>query len=193
MRRERGTSQLVMAKSVSIKSAERKFGDCAGKAVELTSGDLQASVPESGLGKSEGDPIGLQKSAAGIVRRKPEGPNGGRDVSVNLKDERRQKIQSRLACAHKRKGEARTFGREGSNRPWRDTKSKPGRDVDSRLGFTAEPPCADPHARWCGRGRAVRLPPIPILAPRSARGWGAEAKVRPRRRPLQDLAPRERL
>src|SRR6266446_5957867 len=94
MRRERGTSQLVMAKSVSIKSAERKFGDCAGKAVELTSGDLQASVPESGLGKSEGNPIELQKSAAGVVRRKPEGPNGGRNVSVNLKDEQRQKIQS---------------------------------------------------------------------------------------------------
>ena len=83
-----------MAKSVSIKSAERKFGDCAGKAVELTSGDLQASVPESGLGKSEGNPIELQKSAAGVVRRKPEGPNGGRNVSVNLKDEQRQKIQS---------------------------------------------------------------------------------------------------
>src|SRR5437660_5436919 len=29
-------------------------------------------------------------------------------------------------------------------------------------GLTAEPPCADPHARWCGRGRAARLPPIPI-------------------------------
>ena len=83
-----------MAKSISIKDAERKSGDCAGKAVELTSGDLQASVPESGLGKSQGDPIELQKSAAGIVGRKPEGPNGGRDVSVNLKDEQRQNIQS---------------------------------------------------------------------------------------------------
>ncbi len=26
----------------------------------------------------------------------------------------------------------------------------------------AEPPDADPHVRWCGRGGAVRLPPIPI-------------------------------
>src|SRR6266481_4413164 len=25
-----------------------------------------------------------------------------------------------------------------------------------------EPPYADPHVRWCGRGGAVRLPPIPI-------------------------------
>jgi len=26
----------------------------------------------------------------------------------------------------------------------------------------AESPCTDPYARWCGRGRAVRLAPIPI-------------------------------
>jgi len=26
----------------------------------------------------------------------------------------------------------------------------------------AEPPCADPHAWWCGRGGAVRPPPIPM-------------------------------
>src|SRR6202011_2035216 len=27
----------------------------------------------------------------------------------------------------------------------------------------AEPPCTDPYARWCGRGGAARLPPIPIV------------------------------
>ena len=32
----------------------------------------------------------------------------------------------------------------------------------------AEPPCTDPYARWCGRGGAARLPPIPIG---EARGW----------------------
>ena len=26
-----------------------------------------------------------------------------------------------------------------------------------------EPPGADPHAGWCGRGGAARLPPIPIV------------------------------
>ena len=50
-RRERGTSGLVTAKSISIKHAERKSGDCARKAAELTSGDL----------------AGRQKSAEGIV------------------------------------------------------------------------------------------------------------------------------
>jgi hypothetical protein len=51
MRRERGTSDLLIAKSVSIKHAERKSGDGARKAAELTSGDL----------------AGRQKSAEGIV------------------------------------------------------------------------------------------------------------------------------
>lgn len=42
MRRERGTSRRVTAKSISIKHAERRSGDCAPKAAELTSGDLAA-------------------------------------------------------------------------------------------------------------------------------------------------------
>ena len=36
-----------------------------------------------------------------------------------------------------------------------------------------EPPYADPHVRWCGRGGAVRLPPIPI--------WSLWDRVRPLR------------
>jgi hypothetical protein len=51
------------------------------------------AVPESGLGESRGNPNAAQKSAAGIVERRPEGPNGGRDVGVNLTDEKRQKTQ----------------------------------------------------------------------------------------------------
>ncbi len=48
-RRERGTSGRLTAKSISIKHAERRPGDCARKAAELTSGDLlraaQAAEP----------------------------------------------------------------------------------------------------------------------------------------------------
>jgi hypothetical protein len=40
MRRERGTSERVIAKSISIKGVKRKSGGCAWKAVVLTSGDL---------------------------------------------------------------------------------------------------------------------------------------------------------
>ena len=40
LRRERGTSGLVTAKSGSTKSAERKSGGCVPKAIELTSGEL---------------------------------------------------------------------------------------------------------------------------------------------------------
>jgi hypothetical protein len=49
MSRERRTSSLGTAKSISIKGAERRFGGCAWKAVELTSGDLcYCSTPVSG-------------------------------------------------------------------------------------------------------------------------------------------------
>jgi len=48
MRRERRTSERRTAKSTSIKDAERRSGDCARKAVELTPGELSCvtSVPE---------------------------------------------------------------------------------------------------------------------------------------------------
>ena len=35
----------------------------------------------------------------------------------------------------------------------------------SALAQLLEPPCTDPYARWCGRGGAARLPPIPIIGP----------------------------
>ncbi len=38
---------------------------------------------------------------------------------------------------------------------------------------SVEPPCTDPYARWCGRGGAVRLPPIPISA-EGSNGWGPQ-------------------
>ena len=40
IRRERRTSGQLTAKSISIKGAKRRFGDCAQKAAELTPGDL---------------------------------------------------------------------------------------------------------------------------------------------------------
>ena len=54
---------------------------------------------------------------------------------------------------------------------------------------SVEPPCTDPYARWCGRGGAVRLPPIPIRSsPRVHRmdhslPTGYERWKRPRCRP----------
>jgi hypothetical protein len=61
----------MTAKSLSIKGAKRKSGGCARKAVELTSGDLR-HVPESGLRKPRGFLTMAQKSAAGIVGKKPK-------------------------------------------------------------------------------------------------------------------------
>ena len=43
-RRERRASGRLTAKPISIKYAERRFGDCAQKAIELTPGDLLSVV-----------------------------------------------------------------------------------------------------------------------------------------------------
>ena len=56
----------MIAKSTSIKGAGCKFGGCALKAVELTSGGLSA-VPEPGLRVEQSTLIVRQKSAAGIL------------------------------------------------------------------------------------------------------------------------------
>jgi hypothetical protein len=50
----------------AIKGRSSKFGGCAAKAVELTSGDLRR-VPQSGLIGPQGPMTAPQKSAEGIV------------------------------------------------------------------------------------------------------------------------------
>jgi len=64
----RRASGHMIAKPISIKGAGCKFGGCARKAVELTSGDLPF-VPESGLRMERSTLTGRQKSAAGVVIR----------------------------------------------------------------------------------------------------------------------------
>ena len=53
LRRERWTSGRLVAKSIFIKDAKRRFGNCARKAIELTPGDL-LRVPVSELRASQG-------------------------------------------------------------------------------------------------------------------------------------------
>jgi hypothetical protein len=66
MRRERRTSGQRTAKSISIKDAKRRFGNCARKATELTPGGL-LRVPSPELRASEGALTAGQKSAEGVV------------------------------------------------------------------------------------------------------------------------------
>jgi hypothetical protein len=65
-RRQRRTSGLLIAKSISIKDAKRRSGNCARKATELTPGGLRR-VPGSELREPRGDLTATQKSAEGIV------------------------------------------------------------------------------------------------------------------------------
>ncbi len=48
----------------------------------------------------------------------------------------------------------------------RVNKGSPGIDgmkVSELPGYSSEPPYADPHVRWCGRGEWVTTPPMPIF------------------------------
>ena len=77
---------------------------------------------------------------------------------------RRQNIQLELALEPVAKGEARNPDTQGTEA--RTAHAEPERPAAQPLN-SVEPPCTDPYARWCGRGGAVRLPPIPIaLRPR---------------------------
>src|ERR1700757_4602822 len=85
---------------------------------------------------------------------------------MNLESDKRLNIQLRLDFSSAPTGEARQAGREdieslsAMHEPERPTKKW----FSIVLAHLLEPPCTDPYARWCGRGGAARLPPIPIAA-----------------------------
>lgn len=69
IRGDRGrTSEQTIAKSTSTNGPDRKSGRRAGKAYELTSGDLHC-VPKAGLAGSQDLATAGQKSAEGVVGR----------------------------------------------------------------------------------------------------------------------------
>ena len=81
---------------------------------------------------------------------------------------RRQNIQLELALEPAAKGEARSPDTQGTEA--RTARAEPERPAAGQRHpspqamplNSVEPPCTDPYARWCGRGGAARLPPIPI-------------------------------
>ena len=76
---------------------------------------------------------------------------------------RRQNIQLELALEPVAKGEARNPDTQGTEA--RTAHAEPERPAAGQQAMpldSVEPPCTDPYARWCGRGGAARLPPIPI-------------------------------
>ena len=73
IRRECRTSGLLTAKSLSIKDAERRSGDCARKAVELTPGDLPCVASATEIVERQSDHR-VEVSRGHIIRqrRRPE-------------------------------------------------------------------------------------------------------------------------
>ena len=79
----------------------------------------------------------------------------------------RQNHQLMLPFTEVEAGEARGNHRQGAEAPTAAYETEP--PVSSTQAINAwgdtqptEPPCTDPYARWCGRGRAARPAPIPI-------------------------------
>src|SRR5215213_4795363 len=92
-------------------------------------------------------------------------------VSDNWPAARREEVKPRLFVSrdgHERGSGERNpeirHGRDGGNLQTSDIlrRCKAPPPLSMTNFQPAEPPCADPHARWCGRGRAVRPPSIPI-------------------------------
>src|SRR5580700_11710933 len=50
------------------------------------------------------------------------------------------------------------------------------------LAQSAEPPYADPHVRWCGRGGGATRPPMPIALQ-------VQKTVKPKRKPVERRSP----
>jgi hypothetical protein len=96
---------------------------------------------------------------------------------MNLESDKRLNIQLRLDFSSAPTGEARQAGRgdieslSAVNEPERPANTSRLMEeispilVRRVLAQLLEPPCTDPYARWCGRGGAARLPPIPIPDP----------------------------
>src|SRR6266852_2808811 len=67
--------------------------------------------------------------------------------------------QLRLSFAGSEDGEAETETCRAAKPLWRTT-TRTLRPVRAQL---TEPPYADPHVRWCGRGERATAPPMPII------------------------------
>jgi hypothetical protein len=108
--------------------------------------------------------IASEKSAEGIVGgQSTEGLNGRKREVVaclSLFAMRQNPVASGLLA--KLMGEARRQCEPGTEANVA-TRAHETPAMCGHIAQSAEPPYADPHVRWCGRGGAAKLPPIPIL------------------------------
>jgi hypothetical protein len=107
--------------------------------------------------------IASEKSAEGIVGgQSTEGLNGRKREVVaclSLFAMRQNPVASGLLA--KLMGEARRQCEPGTEANVA-TRAHETPAMCGHIAQSAEPPYADPHVRWCGRGGAAKLPPIPI-------------------------------
>jgi hypothetical protein len=158
----RRTSWQLTTKSVSIKDAGGKSG---GSRIESGRAYRGRSAASRGF-TTEGEVIhsdpAAEVSSGRSTHVSEEGPNRKQGQSnVGLTGGTAPANQPRLSFAGSEDGEAETETCRVAKPLWRTTYRTSG---PSGLNLT-EPPGADPHAGWCGRGEWVTTPPMPILGP----------------------------
>src|SRR5208283_486040 len=132
-------------------SAEGKVGHAVGKDMEA----LHSRKAEKQIGR------------AGNDDRRPEryparGIKGKASEQRDLRDDRRQKKNQYCLALRRQVGvKPRGASRKGPNRLLATHYAESL--ATSHLAQPAEPPYADPHVRWCGRGGRATVPPIPIV------------------------------
>ena len=128
IRRQRRTSGQRIAKSISIKDAKRRSGNCARKATELTPGGLRR-VPSSELREPRGDLTAAQKSAEGIlggaICRRPERMEVG-SRNAHLDGAMRQNTGSVRPARQDRRVKPDGAVMQGPKRPRRCSPPNPG-------------------------------------------------------------------
>src|ERR1039457_210310 len=85
---------------------------------------------------------------------------------MSLKDDKQQNTQIELDFSSALTGAAREAGRERAEPSGAMTGTENPPRIPSLVAECwrnhLEPPCTDPYARWCGRGRRVTAAPMPI-------------------------------
>ena len=148
--------RAVDREAVVTKARRRRSGGRAAKVDVLTRGDLALRL--KGRRRSRG--LWSEKSAEAIVvARAAKGRTMGRVKCSRF---------SMMGC-HRSRAQTSSAPPIRAVKPRRlpgvweviDEKRK---HAPRHLPQPVEPPGADPHAGWCGRGGVERLPPIPIVA-----------------------------
>ena len=113
---------------------------------------------ETARARTTGNERPKARTIGRVSRPRDSGVTGGRRSSTHWPSGRRVGVKPRMPIM------------KGPNHPWRSETPKARRPASHTAGrgTRSNRRGTDPYARWCGRGGAARLPPVPISAQNGA-------------------------